>query len=279
MHSRAARDDAATSPTTPPATVSRAALPAPTQDLQQGLANLREYGVTIYPDALTGELLARTREALFREIEWDRNARRHVPHPFDAQGSTNVRVWNLISKDPLFEAMATHPVVMAYLRAVIGWPARISTLSGNVNYPGSKACVLHADQIWAPEPWAAVPQGINFGWCLDDFTPEKGSTRVVPRSHLLNRLPRQDDLPGLEFVQVEAPAGSLLIFESRLWHQTGDFTASDGVRAAIFGFYQKPIYTPAENWYLQTRPEVLLRASDELRTLMGYAMDSLGMAN
>ena len=123
-----------------------------------------------------------------------------------------------------------------------------------------------------------MPLGINFGWCLDDFTPEKGSTRIVPRSHLRNRLPRAEDLADLEFVQVQAPAGSLLIFESRLWHQTGDFTATDGVRAAIFGFYQKPIYTPAENWYLQTRPEVLLRASDELRTLMGYSMDSLGMA-
>jgi ectoine hydroxylase-related dioxygenase (phytanoyl-CoA dioxygenase family) len=251
------------------------ALPEPTRDFTQGLANLREHGITIYPGALQGEELANVREALFREIEWDRKSARHVPHPFDAAASTNLRVWNLISKDPVFESLATHPIVLGYVREVLGWPARISTLSGNVNLPGSKACVLHADQIWAPEPWPAYPLGVNFGWCLDDFTPEKGSTRIVPGSHRLNRLPRPGE-QDLEFVSLQAPAGSLIIFESRLWHQTGEFTAAAGVRAAIFGFYQKPLYVPAENWYLQTKPDVLLRASEDLLTLMGFRSPGLG---
>jgi len=255
-----------------------AALPAPTQDLEEGLANIREFGFTIYPDVLAGEELEYVREALFREAEWHRKAARHVPHPFDAQASTNVRVWNLVSKDPVFERMAVHPVALDYVRRVIGWPARLSTLSGNINYPGSKACMLHADQIWAPEPWAPAPQGLNCGWCIDDFTAAKGSTRLVPGSHRYNRLPTPDDT-DLPFVSVEAPAGSMIVFESRLWHQTGDFTASEGVRAAIFGFYQKPIYTPAENWFLQTKPEVLLRASDELLTVLGYRIPSLGVAD
>jgi hypothetical protein len=42
------------------------ALPAPTRDLEQGLANIREYGFTIVPDALTDELLVRTSDALYR---------------------------------------------------------------------------------------------------------------------------------------------------------------------------------------------------------------------
>ena len=127
-------------------------LPAPTRDLEQGLANIREYGFTIAPDVLTGDHLEGVREALYREIEWDRKARRHVPHPFDAEQSPNVRVWNLVSKDPLFEDLATHPIVLDYVRRVIGWPARLSTLSGNINYPGAKACVLHADRSGPGSP-------------------------------------------------------------------------------------------------------------------------------
>jgi len=263
----------------PAARTATPTLPAPTRDFEQGLANLREYGLTIVPGVLSGDVLADTREALYREIEWDRRSRRHVPHPFDAQDSTNVRVWNLISKDPLFEQLAQHPLVLDYIRAVIGWPARISTLSGNINYPGSKACVLHCDQIWAPEPWpASGPLGINFGWCIDDFTEENGATRVLPKSHLRNRLPRPgDDTAGM--VQLVAPAGSLLIFESRLWHQTGDNVTADVSRAAIFGFYQKRLYMPAENWVMQTRPEVVRRASEELLTLMGFRDPSLGHAD
>lgn len=256
-----------------------AALPEPTRDLETGLANIAEYGFTIMPDVLTGEHLERVREALYREIEWDRKARRHVPHPFDAEASPNVRVWNLVSKDPLFEDLATHPLVLDYVRRLIGWPARLSTLSGNINYPGAKACVLHADQIWAPEPWPTKgPLGVNFGWVIDDFTKANGGTRLIPGSHRFNRLPRPDeDVP--EMISLEAPAGSLVIFESRLWHQTGDNVTADVVRAAIFGFYQKPLYMPAENWFMQTKPEVVRHGSDELLTLLGFKDGSLGMAD
>ena len=263
-----------------PATRPAAAkLPAPTADLETGLANIAEFGFTIVPDVLTGRLLEDVREALYREIEWDRRARRHVPHPFDAEQSPNVRVWNPISKDPLFEDLATHPLVLDYVRRVIGWPARLSTLSGNINYPGAKACVLHCDQIWAPEPWPPQgPLGINFGWCVDDFTKANGGTRIIPGSHKLNRLPRpEEDAPA--WISVEAPAGSLVIFESRLWHQTGDNVTDEVTRAAIFGFYQKPLYMPAENWFMQTKPEVVQHGSEELLTLLGFRDRSLGMAD
>lgn len=254
-------------------------LPPPTRDLERGLANIAEYGVTIVPEVLSGEHLERVREALYREIEWDRKAQRHVAHPFDAEASHNVRVWNLVSKDPVFEDLATHPLVLEYVRRLIGWPARLSTLSGNVNYPGAQPCVLHADQIWAPEPWPAKgPLGVNAGWIIDDFTKANGGTRIVPGSHRFNRLPRPGEAVP-EMVQVEAPAGSLLIFESRLWHQTGANVTRDVVRGAIFGFYQKPLYMPAENWFMQTKPEVVRRGSDELLTLLGFKDPSLGMAD
>jgi ectoine hydroxylase-related dioxygenase (phytanoyl-CoA dioxygenase family) len=256
-----------------------AKLPPPTRDFEQGLANIAEYGVTVVPDVLTGDHLAAVRAALYREIEVDRQAQTHVAHPFDAEASPNVRVWNLVSKDPLFEDLATHPLVLDYVRALIGWPSRLSTLSGNINYPGAKRCVLHADQIWAPEPWPTRgPLGVNFGWCVDDFTVENGGTRLLPGSHRLNRLPREDESPD-GMIQVEAKAGSLLIFESRLWHQTGENVTADVARAAIFGFYQKRLYMPAENWILQTNPEVVARASEDLLTLLGFKDPSLGMAD
>ena len=49
--------------------------------------------------------------------------------------------------------------------------------------------VLHADQIFVPEPWASAPQGLNVAWCLDDFTEANGATRFAPGSHERNRAP------------------------------------------------------------------------------------------
>lgn len=249
--------------------------PQPTRDFAIGMENIRTFGFTVVPGVLSGDVLQRTRDALYREIEWDRRAQGNVPHPFDAANSHNVRVWNLPSRDRLFHDLAVHPVALAYVKAIVGWPARLSTLSGNINYPGARECMLHADQIWAPEPWPAMPLGLNCGWCIDDFTADNGGTRILPSSHRLNRLPAPDATPE-GMVSLEAQAGSLVVFESRLWHQTGANVTTDTVRAAIFAFYQKPLYAPAENWYMQTRPEVLRSASEDLLVMMGFRDGSLG---
>ena len=49
-----------------------AAGPSPTRDLTQGLRNIAEYGLTIVPDVLVGDQLARARDALYRAAESDR---------------------------------------------------------------------------------------------------------------------------------------------------------------------------------------------------------------
>ncbi len=82
--------------------------------------------------------------------------------------------------------------------------------------------MLHADQIFVPEPWPAAPQGVNVAWCLDEFTAQNGGTRVVPRSHLRGRNPTPADAD--ESVPIEAPLGTMMVFESRVWHRTGSNT-------------------------------------------------------
>ena len=44
--------------------------------------------------------------------------------------------------------------------------------------------------------------GVNSLWCLDDFTPTVGCTRVVPTSHRSGRMPPAPG-EGLEEGQVE----------------------------------------------------------------------------
>jgi len=47
-------------------------LPAPTRQQEQGLRDIREHGLAIVPDVLTGDALKRTREALYRAAGEDR---------------------------------------------------------------------------------------------------------------------------------------------------------------------------------------------------------------
>jgi len=256
-----------------------AKVPAPTRDVAQGLADIRDFGLAIVPDVLTGDVLKRTREALYRAAESDRARGREQKFALDyAHDETNQRVWNVLSRDPLFEDMAAHKVALDYVRAVLGWPALLGNISANITGPGGGEMVLHADQIFVPEPWPAEPQGMNVAWCLDDFTEANGATRFAPGSHKLNRAPRPDEA-DVETVAMEAPAGSAVVFESRVWHRTGLNRTASERRAGVFAWYTRPIYRAQENWFLSLRPEVRQYASEEMLVLLGYKTTGLGLVH
>lgn len=255
------------------------ALPRPTHDLDQGIADIRDHGLAIVPGVLSGETLARTRDALYRAAESDRARGREHKFGLDyAHDDTNQRVWNVLSRDPLFEDLAFHRTAVDYVRGVLGWPALLGNISANITGPGGGEMVLHADQIFVPQPWPAEPQGMIVAWCLDDFTEANGATRFVPGSHQLNRTPRADDA-DLATQAIEAPAGSMLVFESRVWHKTGFNTTQDQRRAGVFAWYTKPIYRTQENWFLSLRPEIRQFATEEMLVLLGYKTQGLGLVN
>jgi ectoine hydroxylase-related dioxygenase (phytanoyl-CoA dioxygenase family) len=253
------------------------ALPPPARDVEEGLAHIRDFGLCIIPGVLSGASLERAREALYRAADEDRTRGRERKFSLDyGHDETNQRVWNVLGRDPVFEDMAEHPMALAFVKAVLGWPALLGNISANITGPGGGEMVLHADQIFVPEPWSADPQGMNVAWCLDDFTEANGATRIVPGSHKLNRAPRPDE-GGVATVPLEAPAGSIVVFESRVWHKTG-FNRTEGERrAGVFAWYTKPIYRAQENWFLSLSPSFKDFASDDMLVLLGWVAEGLGL--
>ncbi len=255
------------------------AIPEPTRDLEQGLRNIAEYGLTIIPDVLTGDQLTATRNALYRAADADRSRGREVKFSLDdEEDGSNQRVWNVLSRDPVFEDLAFHPLAVDYVKRLLGWPALLGNLSANITGPGGGEMILHADQIFVPEPWCSEPQGLNALWCIDAFTEANGATRFAPGSHKLNRLPTPAEADTAT-VPIEAPAGSVAIFESRVWHKTGNNRTNDQNRAGVFAWYTKPIYRPQENWFLSLKPEIRQFASDDALTLLGYKSEGLGLVH
>jgi ectoine hydroxylase-related dioxygenase (phytanoyl-CoA dioxygenase family) len=255
-------------------------LPSPTDDVERAEHDLAEHGVCAVTGVLDGETLAAARSALYEAAADDRaRGRERFGFALDPDRS-NQRVWNLLSRAPVFVDLAEHAVALHLVRSVLDWPMLLGNISGNITGPGGCAGVLHADQVFVPEPWPARPQGANAAWVLDDFTAGNGATCFVPGSHLANRMPRPDDGPVA--VPFEAPAGSLVVFDSRVWHRTGANT-TDGPagerRAAAFAWYTRPIYRTQENWFLSLDPSVRQFASDDLLVLLGYRTSGLGLVN
>lgn len=255
------------------------AMPGLTTDIERARRDIREFGVAIVEGVLKGAQLKRVRDALYRAADDDRRRGREQKFSLDyGHDETNQRVWNVLSRDPVFEDLVTHPLGLELVKSIIGWPCLLGNLSANITGPGGGEMVLHADQIFVPTPWPDEPQGCNIAWCIDDFTEGNGATRMVPGSHLWRRPPREDEA-GIDTVPLEAPAGSMVVFESRIWHKTGHNITANETRAGVFGWYTKPIYRQQENWFLSLQPAVRDHASDEMLVLLGYKTEGLGLVH
>lgn len=252
--------------------------PTITNDWEKAEADLKEFGACIVADALAPDMLAEVHTALYRSAESDRRYGLAQDYQYGGDDHINQRVWNLPSHDPVFCALAEHPLALHFIRQSLGWPALLSSMSANITSGGGQSMVLHADQGYMPRPWAR-PQGINVAWCVDDFTAENGATCYIPSSHHANGegQGRLDELRD-QLVPIEAPAGSAIIMDGRLLHTNG--VNSNGVRrGGIFSWYTLPIYLPQENWFLSLNPAVRQTGSEELLTLLGFRPTVMGRIN
>jgi len=131
-----------------------------------------------------------------------------------------VRLSNLVNKWDGFDICFSHPRVLSGIAQVLGGDLKLSSLNYRSALPGSGLQSLHCD--WSGPVAAGDYHVCNSIWLLDDFCAENGATRVVPGSHQWEKTPQQamDDAsaPHPDEVVLNAPAGTVVIFNSHTWH-------------------------------------------------------------
>ena len=128
--------------------------------------------------------------------------------------------------------------MLAGIEAVIGSQYKLSSLNYRAAKPGKGLQKLHVD--WKNTVVAGSYKVCNTIWLLDDFTENNGATRIVPRTHKLNILPDEamadPSLPHPDEIRIKAPAGSVFIFNSHVWHGgTTNQTTND--RRSIHSYF------------------------------------------
>ena len=185
------------------------------------------------------------------------------------QEKGTLRLSNLVDKDPMFEKVITNPRLLAAIHHVFDGPFKLSSLNSRAALPGHGRQALHADWGKAVEPGDYYI--CNSIWLLDDFTTDNGATRVVPRSHRSGQKPGDSmedptaDHP--DQVQVVAPAGTVVVFNSHTWHG-GLVNHTDSPRRAMHCYFcrrDQPQQTDQRKWL---RPETLNRLSPSARAIL-----------
>lgn len=114
----------------------------------------------------------------------------------------------------------------------------------------------------------------NSIWLLDDFSKENGATRIVPGTHRSGRLPQevlQDPMaPHPDEVIIEAPAGSVFIFNSHAWHG-GTTNHSAKYRRAIHSYFCRFDQPQQVDQSRYIRNETLQRLSPAAIRMLGLS--------
>jgi len=169
------------------------------------------------------------------------------------------RLADLVNKAPVFEVCFTHPVVLACLAHVLG-EFKLSSLNSRAALPGQGHQGLHAD--WGGPVPPDGYQVCNSIWLLDDFTAANGATRVVPGSHRLGVTVRDAVPDGTaahpDEVLLTAPAGSVVVFNSHLWHG-GTLNRTNVPRRALHGYFTRRGNRQQLDQKKYLRPDTLAR--------------------
>jgi ectoine hydroxylase-related dioxygenase (phytanoyl-CoA dioxygenase family) len=160
---------------------------------------------------------------------------KYIRHPKEAGAD---RLADLVNKGSLFDIFYTHPRVLAGIEAVLGQHYKLSSLNYRAAKPGMGLQKLHVD--WKNTVVKGSYQVCNSIWLLDDFTEHNGSTRIVPKTHLLDLLPDEamanPEEKHPDEIRIIAPAGSVFIFNSHVWHGgTTNHTSHD--RRSIHSYF------------------------------------------
>jgi ectoine hydroxylase-related dioxygenase (phytanoyl-CoA dioxygenase family) len=202
------------------------------QWLDKCLLSLSLVGCVVVEGVLDKDLLTRTHEAMYRAREriQDEVGRERL----DRAGELGV-LRLMLRFDPVFFELLALPEVLRVVDATVSETAVLHVQNGLLlpSFEGGAPDVFqnrfHRD---FPRILNGYLMSINTFFAIDEFTSTNGATFFVPGTQQKEGRP-EDWFLDQHAVSAECPAGSMLVFDSTIWHAAGDNTSGkvDYVRA------------------------------------------------
>ena len=237
---------------------------------------LERDGYTIIPDVMSPSELDASKRAIGETLDGEEAIGRR----FGLQNDDLRMAFNAQGKHPHFYGMLLrNPQPVEVARRVLGEDMFAHNVAIRTPMPtGRKDATrlggnLHAD--WSDFTIAPFmggshyPMAIQSVWAVSDFTKETGGPVIWPGTHLSVEIPPEepDTLPPGGII-AEASAGSVLLWDSALWH-TGGINHSDSPRYSLVFYFQRWWIKGFNDSYRYVSPEVRARMTDEERHIWG----------
>ncbi len=153
-----------------------------------------------------------------------------------------------------------------YTQSYFGGKYILNSFGGNLLRKGSSyANNIHRD---IRSFSGSFPLMLNTIVMLDDFTMHNGATWLMHRGHIHADKPTEEDFIKSAF-QVTGPAGSVVFFNSNLWHRSGE-NKTDKPRRSVTPMFTRPFFKPQFDYPRARGYDYGHAYSPWLRGVLGY---------
>jgi Phytanoyl-CoA dioxygenase (PhyH) len=224
---------------------------------------LDENGWTLLPSIVPSPLVVRLRAALERVYVEQRAIQISNGVDSGADGTVHHLPCAAGAFLDLLEQDHAQPLLDRYFQG----PYILNTYGGVLNLPGGASYVgrVHRDQRTFSGGLHLMAQLLVM---LDDFSEDNGATWLLTGSHRLREKP-PDDRFFAAAVRAVGPAGSIVVFDSNLWHAAG-VNRTDRARRALTLAFTRPFLKQQLDYPRALGYDRADSFSPALRQLLGY---------
>jgi ectoine hydroxylase-related dioxygenase (phytanoyl-CoA dioxygenase family) len=238
--------------------------------LEKGLDSLTYAGGFVVTGVVDEDLLAETRDRMYavkQAIHEDVG-----PERLERAGELGV-LRLMLRYDEHFVRFLELPEILAIVDATVSETAILHLQNGFILPPTPASTgngqvfqqTFHRD---FPRHLNGYLASLNTLICIDDFTAENGGTIVAPGTHQRAERPSDAFLEAAS-QPVEAPAGSVIVFDSTLWHAAGR-NASDRDRLGINQQFTRSFIKQQVDYVRALGDDFVERQADRTQQLLGW---------
>jgi ectoine hydroxylase-related dioxygenase (phytanoyl-CoA dioxygenase family) len=134
----------------------------------------------------------------------------------------------MMRSDPFFLRYLELPALLSAIDGTVSPTATLHLQNGFIlpSFPAEESPKVFQTSYHQdfPRVLNGYLASINVFFAIDEFRRTNGATWVVPASHQKAERPAQSEIDA-KAVPVECPAGSMIVFDSTLWHAAGANTS------------------------------------------------------
>lgn len=255
-------------------------LPKPTKEIKQIRKDFKKWGYALIEEGMSKKQCKVFIDRLLEQAEGEKLANVNSLTP------SGQYVHTLINKGKVFrqcieqdiEAVQAGTLIENFLNETLGKGWICHSFLANGAEKGYYPQVLHIDQ--SPlSPWITeeAPALVNTLYIPQDVNEENGGTLIIPGSHKnIIKAGSNGDVGKLNpAINLEASAGTIMLFDGRLLHGTG-VNKTNKIRFVAAMSNVKSWMRSQENWIISVDPEIIKNASPKLLHRMGMQAVTYG---